>query len=100
MISNAVKFTSEGSVGLSIGLLGKSGGFCDLKFSVSDSGIGISEEQKEQLFKPFEQADSTISRRFGGSGLGLAISYNLAGMMGGTISVESEPAQVLFLKSG
>ncbi|NCB51871.1 MAG: transporter substrate-binding domain-containing protein [Clostridia bacterium] len=92
-ISNAVKFTEEGEVGLSISLVGQEDKFYDLKFRVDDTGIGMSEAQKAQLFKPFEQADSSISRRFGGSGLGLAITQNLVEMMGGEISVESEPGR-------
>lgn len=90
LISNAVKFTDDGSVGLSISLAGQEDRLYELIFRVADTGIGMSEEQKAQLFKPFEQADSSISRRFGGSGLGLAISLNLAELMGGDILVESE----------
>lgn len=85
LVSNAVKFTEQGRVTLS----------ADhdetlLKFSVVDSGIGMGEGQLEQLFRPFEQADSSTTRRFGGTGLGLAISINLVRLMGGDIDVSSE----------
>lgn len=90
LISNAVKFTSKGSVRLSVDLMGKEGQLFDLEFSAVDTGIGMSEEQIAQLFKPFEQADSSISRRFGGSGLGLSIVKNLVELMGGSVSVVSE----------
>jgi len=70
LVSNAVKFTSKGSVRLSVDLIGKEGQLFDLEFSVADTGIGMSEEHIAQLFKPFEQGDSSINRRFGGSGLG------------------------------
>jgi len=90
LLSNAIKFTAEGSVSLSINLVGKEDRVFALEFSVTDTGIGMSEEQVSQLFKPFEQADSSISRRFGGSGLGLSIVKNLVDLMGGSIVVTSE----------
>ncbi|NCB74509.1 MAG: transporter substrate-binding domain-containing protein [Clostridia bacterium] len=90
LISNAAKFTSKGSVSLSVNLIGKDDRLFDLEFSVADTGIGMSEDQIAQLFKPFEQADSSISRRFGGSGLGLSIVKNLVELMGGSVSVKSE----------
>lgn len=91
LISNAVKFTTKGSVSLSVNLVGKEDSVFALEFSVSDTGIGMSEEQVSQLFQPFEQADSSISRRFGGSGLGLSIVKNLVDLMGGSVNVTSEP---------
>lgn len=91
LISNAVKFTKKGSVCLSVNLVGKEDRFFAMEFCVTDTGIGMSEEQVSQLFKPFEQADSSISRRFGGSGLGLSIVKNLVDMMGGSVIVTSEP---------
>ena len=91
LINNAVKFTTKGSVSLSVNLVGKEDRVFTLEFSVTDTGIGMSDEQVEQLFKPFEQADSSISRRFGGSGLGLSIVKSLVDLMGGSVSVKSEP---------
>lgn len=88
LVGNAVKFTTEGSVSLS--LLGATrGGRPVLRFEVVDTGIGISEAAKARLFSEFSQADSTISRRFGGSGLGLAISQKLVHLMGGEIGFDS-----------
>ncbi len=84
LLGNALKFTEEGSVTLTTSVSDN-----QLRFVVEDSGIGMSPETRERLFKPFEQADVSTSRRFGGSGLGLFISYNLASMMEGTIDVIS-----------
>ncbi len=84
LISNAIKFTVEGFVRL---IVWNSAG--QLHFRVEDSGIGISDELQERLFQRFEQADGSISRRFGGSGLGLYISDSLAELMGGSIEVSS-----------
>ncbi|MEZ6152662.1 MAG: CHASE3 domain-containing protein [Pirellulaceae bacterium] len=85
LIGNAIKFTERGSIVLSIGY-SPSG---VLTFSVSDTGIGMSDEQQQRLFKPFSQGDSSVTRSYGGSGLGLAISLRLAGMLGGDISMSS-----------
>jgi signal transduction histidine kinase len=86
LIGNAVKFTSAGwvkvSVSLSEGLTGK-----QLEFIVSDSGIGLTEEQAAKLFQPFMQADSSMTRRFGGTGLGLALSRRLARALGGDVTI-------------
>ncbi|MCL2126092.1 MAG: response regulator [Oscillospiraceae bacterium] len=91
LLGNAVKFTPEkGSISLNTYFVGEVDGECELKISVTDTGIGISKEQQVNLFQPFQQAESSISRRFGGTGLGLAISKNIVEMMGGVISVESE----------
>jgi PAS domain S-box-containing protein len=91
LLSNAVKFTPEGGmIGLKVRLLGVTDEQCVLEFRVIDTGIGVSEEQRAHLFASFEQADSSISRRFGGTGLGLAISKEIVNMMGGTIWMESE----------
>jgi len=84
LVGNAVKFTQDGEVAIRLGVA--EGG---LLFEVVDTGIGISEEAKEQLFDAFTQADSSTSRRFGGTGLGLAISRRLVEGMGGEIGVES-----------
>jgi PAS domain S-box-containing protein len=91
LLSNAVKFTPEGGdIGLSARLLEGEAEQCMIEFAISDTGIGVSEEQRSHLFTSFEQADSSISRRFGGTGLGLAISKEIVAMMGGKIWVESE----------
>ena len=88
LLGNALKFTASGSVVLRIAP-DKEGRF--LVFSVEDTGIGISPETLPRLFKPFTQANSTTSRRFGGTGLGLVISKRLAEAMGGTLTVTSTP---------
>jgi signal transduction histidine kinase/CheY-like chemotaxis protein len=92
LLSNAVKFTPEyGTVRLDTRLEKEEGALCTISISVTDSGIGISKEQQGRLFTSFEQADSSTSRKFGGTGLGLAISRRIVEMMGGAITVESEP---------
>jgi two-component system, sensor histidine kinase and response regulator len=94
LLSNAVKFTPEhGRIGLSAKLLEEKDDLCALRIEVSDSGIGISEEQKPRLFSSFEQAESGTSRKFGGTGLGLAISKSIVELMGGKIWIESEPGK-------
>jgi signal transduction histidine kinase len=91
ILSNSVKFTPEGgNINLRADMLGEENGVCEIKISVRDEGIGISKEQQANLFKPFSQAESGISRNFGGTGLGLAISKNIVEAMGGRIFVESE----------
>jgi signal transduction histidine kinase/DNA-binding response OmpR family regulator len=91
LLSNAVKFTPEGGhIHLDSSLVKEEEGMCTLQIEVRDSGIGITEEQQNRLFKSFEQADNNTSRKFGGTGLGLAISKNIVEMMGGRIWVESE----------
>jgi PAS domain S-box-containing protein len=85
IVSNAVKFTPQGKVLVSVTKEGDM-----IHFRVQDHGVGLSEEHMSRLFTPFEQADKTTTRKFGGTGLGLSISYNLAQLMGGDISVESE----------
>jgi CheY-like chemotaxis protein/HAMP domain-containing protein len=91
LLSNAVKFTPEGgAITLAADLLEENSGICTVRISVTDTGIGISEEQKSRLFSSFEQADNGISRRFGGTGLGLAISKRIVEMMGGEIWIDSE----------
>ncbi|MDR2163976.1 MAG: response regulator [Clostridiales Family XIII bacterium] len=90
LLSNAVKFTPEGGdIRLESRLLHTEADTAEIEISVSDSGIGISEEQQGRLFRAFTQADSSISRKFGGTGLGLTISKRIVEMMGGDISVES-----------
>jgi signal transduction histidine kinase/CheY-like chemotaxis protein len=92
LLANAVKFTpEEGSITMDAKLEDISpDDICTLRLSVTDSGIGLSKEQKGRLFKSFEQAESSTSRRYGGTGLGLAISKRIIEMMQGTIWVESE----------
>ena len=85
LIGNAVKFTDAGGVDVSVETRGPM-----LRFQVDDTGIGIEPEALDGLFRPFEQADSRIARRFGGTGLGLSISHRLVELMGGAIGVESE----------
>jgi PAS domain S-box-containing protein len=88
--SNAVKFTEQGHITISLRLLEQTQETLNLEFSVQDSGMGISEEHIEKLFKPFSQADATTTRIFGGTGLGLNIAKNLVRLMGGEICVESK----------
>jgi signal transduction histidine kinase/CheY-like chemotaxis protein len=88
--NNAVKFTDTGEIVVSTELIKKDGAQVTLKFSVNDTGIGMTDEQAAKLFQPFAQADSSTTRKYGGTGLGLTISKRLAEMMGGEIWVESE----------
>jgi len=90
LVNNAVKFTSEGHVLVEVSLVDQVDQTCHIRFSVSDTGIGLTKEQKEKLFSAFSQADTSVTRRFGGTGLGLTISKRLVEMMKGTISVESK----------
>jgi len=89
LLSNAVKFTSKGEVKLRVSAEETGQDRAKISFSVSDTGVGISEEAISRLFTSFEQADKSVSRKFGGTGLGLAISKKLAELMGGNISVTS-----------
>ena len=90
LISNAIKFTASGEVRLSIEQVERNENSATLRFSVSDSGIGIASDKIESLFLPFSQADSSITRQYGGTGLGLSISRRLIELMGGTIGVSSK----------
>ena len=91
VLNNAAKFTSSGEVSLDVRLTAKENDTYHIAFTIKDTGIGMSEEQVNKLFTPFEQGDSSINRRFGGSGLGLSIVKNLLDMMGGEIKVFSTP---------
>jgi signal transduction histidine kinase/AmiR/NasT family two-component response regulator len=90
LLSNAIKFTETGAVALQVEMEGRQPENLRLLFSVTDTGIGVPAGKMAELFKPFTQADGSITRRFGGTGLGLAISANLAALMGGSLSAESK----------
>ncbi len=91
LVSNAVKFTSQGFVSLTVTRSPRSDGSSLIRFMVEDTGVGFDAAARSRLFTRFEQADGTITRRFGGSGLGLAICRQLAEMMEGDLDCESEP---------
>jgi Signal transduction histidine kinase len=93
LINNAVKFTNSGEVSLKIRLIAYEKDIFHLEFVVKDTGIGMSEQQLKQLFKPFEQGDTSINRRFGGTGLGLSIVKNLVELMDGEINVYSSEGE-------
>lgn len=93
LLSNAIKFTETGLIELSVTRLPNPATPLSLHFSVSDSGIGITQAQQGQLFKAFSQVDSSATRNYGGTGLGLAISQQLVRLMGGEITVSSTPQQ-------
>ena len=93
LVNNGVKFTSQGSVKVSVILLEEQNGQLALQFTVADTGLGISLEQQNKLFQPFSQLDSSNCRQYGGTGLGLSISKKLIEMMGGEIWVDSAPGQ-------
>ena len=93
LLDNAVKFTEKGEVVVSLASERLANGRFQLHFAVKDTGIGIPEEQRERLFKPFSQLDASTTRRFGGTGLGLIISKQLLELMGGTMWFESEAGQ-------
>jgi PAS domain S-box-containing protein len=93
LCSNAVKFTDTGAVTVNVKPLATEPDSVRLRFEVRDTGIGISPESLSRLFKPFSQADESITRRYGGTGLGLAISRKLVELMGGTIGAESIPGE-------
>jgi signal transduction histidine kinase/DNA-binding response OmpR family regulator/HPt (histidine-containing phosphotransfer) domain-containing protein len=91
LTNNAIKFTEQGEVRVSIGAAERTASVIRLVIAVSDTGIGMTEAERLRLFQPFTQADSSITRRFGGTGLGLAISKAFVEMMGGAIDVASQP---------
>ncbi len=93
LVGNALKFTETGEIVLRVSLASQSATEVELQFTVSDSGIGISAEQQQQIFEAFCQADTSTTRRYGGTGLGLAISLQLVKLMGGDLRVESSPGQ-------
>ena len=95
LVSNAVKFTSTGEVvvAITVGEPEPASGICQVRFAVTDTGIGIPADQQHHLFDAFTQADTSTTRRYGGTGLGLAISRQLVELMGGTIGLDSTPGQ-------
>ena len=94
LVSNAIKFTSaRGSIDVRIEKRAETAEDVTVKFSVKDTGIGITEEQKEKIFEAFSQADVSTSRKYGGTGLGLAISGKLASFMGGKLDIESKEGE-------
>ena len=90
LVNNAVKFTERGEIVVTVALEEEEPERAKLKFSVRDSGIGMTPEQTAKLFQAFAQADTSTTRKYGGTGLGLSISKRLVEMMGGTVWVESE----------
>jgi CheY-like chemotaxis protein/HPt (histidine-containing phosphotransfer) domain-containing protein len=93
LVSNAVKFTENGDVTVTVDVVGQQEQSVTLSVAVADTGIGMTQDQLASLFNSFTQADSSTTRRFGGTGLGLAISKQIVELMGGTIGVESEPGR-------
>lgn len=94
LLSNAVKFTPEnGTISLNTKLVCDNGEFCEIQFEVTDTGVGISEEQMSRLFNAFEQAESSTTRKYGGTGLGLTLTKQIVELMGGEITVASAPGE-------
>ncbi|MBF0582765.1 MAG: PAS domain S-box protein [Magnetococcales bacterium] len=93
LCDNAIKFTDRGEICLGVTQGTATSRQIAVEFSVSDTGIGIPEDQVERIFQPFQQADSSTTRKYGGTGLGLSICVNLVKMMGGQMAVESEPGK-------
>ncbi|WP_052507558.1 PAS domain-containing hybrid sensor histidine kinase/response regulator [Desulfonatronovibrio magnus] len=93
LVGNAVKFTENGSVSLNISPVLQQNGHKRILFSITDTGTGIPEDKLDKLFHPFTQADGSMTRQYQGAGLGLVIVRRLVNMMGGNISVESEPGR-------
>ncbi len=93
LVGNAIKFTEIGDIRLIVRLLNPDSNDSKLKFDIVDQGIGMTEDQIDRLFKPFSQADTSTTRKFGGTGLGLTISKRFAEMLGGNITVQSEFGQ-------
>jgi signal transduction histidine kinase/ActR/RegA family two-component response regulator len=93
LISNAIKFTEHGKIEIRASAPSRTAGGVRLRFEVEDTGIGMDDATRNRLFQPFSQGESSTTRRFGGTGLGLAISRQLIELMGGTITVQSEPGR-------
>ncbi|CAH2603155.1 Histidine kinase [Rhodovastum atsumiense] len=92
-IGNAIKFTDQGSVSLAIEEIAGADDTCRLRFTITDTGIGVEESKLATIFDPFTQSDSSVARRYGGSGLGLAICRRLIERLGGELDVSSRPGQ-------
>jgi len=93
LCANAIKFTGQGKVTLDAAMESEGGGRATVRFTITDTGIGVRPDQAAQLFSPFVQADASTTRKFGGTGLGLAICKQLVEMMGGTIGLDSREGQ-------
>ncbi len=93
LVGNAIKFTERGEVALRVEAAGEDGGHVLARFEVADTGIGIPREVQGRLFQPFAQADASTTRHYGGTGLGLVISRRLVELMGGEMSLESDPGR-------
>jgi two-component system, sensor histidine kinase and response regulator len=93
LVGNAIKFTAKGEIVISAEVASRDDSHVLLRFTVKDTGIGLTDEQRRRLFSSFEQADASITRKYGGTGLGLAICKRLVDLMGGEISVTSQPGQ-------
>jgi PAS domain S-box-containing protein len=93
LVNNAVKFTESGAVLLAVATAPTAGRDTVLEFSVTDTGVGIAAEEQQRIFEAFEQADGSVTRRFGGTGLGLTISRQLVELMHGSMGLESEPGR-------
>ena len=89
LVNNAVKFTDSGAVLLSVTSVHSADSQASLEFSVTDTGLGVAADEQQRIFEAFEQADGSITRKFGGTGLGLAISRQLVDLMHGTMGLQS-----------
>jgi signal transduction histidine kinase len=93
LLDNAVKFTEHGAVGLAAAVIARDAGRVTLRFTVSDTGIGIADEHQERIFAPFVQADGSTTRRYGGAGMGLAICKRAVAAMDGRLELTSRPGE-------
>jgi PAS domain S-box-containing protein len=93
LIGNAIKFTSKGNIDIHIGLVQETDTDVEIRFEIRDTGIGIPKQKQAELFRPFTQADTSTTRKFGGTGLGLSISKRLVDLMKGKIGLESDEAK-------
>ena len=93
LVNNAIKFTEKGEITLGVHKIADEPGGVRLRFDITDTGIGLTGEQRSRLFSAFSQADASTTRKYGGTGLGLTISKSMVGLMGGEIGVDSEPGK-------